>query len=165
MNLGTFEVKSGKVIVSDPCYTRGTWCAGSLEVPNGIWEASTEESDEGSWGIRTASLIAKLKGSKDLPWTKTNIHVGVDSGQAGIFCDSVYPHGDTGDYSDLDSFYGNVSNIDSGNGYRGGVIEGGCKSSSGYGDGGYNCFVQKDEEKIVGIKIVFISDEEEEDDD
>jgi hypothetical protein len=162
MYLGTFEVKAEKVIISDPCYTRDTWCSGSLEVPNGTWEAYTEESEEGSWGLRTKSLTAKLKDTKNLPWEITNIHVGVDSGQAGIFCDSIYPEEDTGDYHDMSSFYGKICAIDAHNGYRGGVIEGGCKSTSGFGDGGYSCFVQKDEDKIVGIKIVFIPDEEEE---
>jgi hypothetical protein len=32
--------------------------------------------------------------------------IGVDSGQAGFFCDSIYPQGKTGEYSDKKSFYG-----------------------------------------------------------
>lgn len=29
--LGTFENKSGTLIVSDPCYDLGTWCQGIIE--------------------------------------------------------------------------------------------------------------------------------------
>lgn len=37
-NLGSFDVHSGELIVSDPCYSLGTWCQGKLEnVRNGEW--------------------------------------------------------------------------------------------------------------------------------
>ncbi len=40
MELGSFEVVSGQLIISDPCYKRGIWCAGTLEnVRNGEWNA------------------------------------------------------------------------------------------------------------------------------
>ena len=36
----SFEVKSGALRVTDPCYDMDTWCAGTLEdVKNGKWLA------------------------------------------------------------------------------------------------------------------------------
>ncbi|WP_433957783.1 hypothetical protein [Cytobacillus horneckiae] len=44
-----------------------------------------------------------------------------------------------------------------------GITKGGVVSSSGYGDGGYELFTIRDEnDSVVAIKIVFIGDEEEE---
>jgi hypothetical protein len=44
--------------------------------------------------------------------------VGVDSGQAGIFCDSIYPiTSDIGEYEDVGSFYGACCNATCGAGY------------------------------------------------
>ena len=222
-----------KVIVSDPCYTRGTWCMGALEnVKPGAYRTAltyTDQTDE--WGTRVSELqVMHETETGDRVWRKTDIHVGVDSGQAGVFCDTIYPHGEkTGEYRDNKSFYGQCCDATLGEGYvnlqrwhdlqgelalneknalnkeisldvlekmRGSygeevyqmrktaiesgtmppkpqwdqgntVFERGLVSSSGYGDGGYDCFVQEDEDgKVVAIKIVFIGEddfEEEED--
>lgn len=32
-----FTVASGAMQITDPCYSKDTWCAGSHEVPNGVW--------------------------------------------------------------------------------------------------------------------------------
>ena len=37
-SVGGFEVKSGKLMVSDPCYKKDTWCQKVLnDVRNGKW--------------------------------------------------------------------------------------------------------------------------------
>lgn len=43
--IGTFKSKSGKFIVSDPCYKKGEW------------RSFLNISDEGDWGNRVAELI------------------------------------------------------------------------------------------------------------
>lgn len=48
VSLGQFEITSGKMIVTDPCYSKGTWCAGVLDAKNGIWDAYVGVSYEGS---------------------------------------------------------------------------------------------------------------------
>lgn len=63
----TFEVKSGALRVTDPCYSMDTWCAGTTEnVLNGTWHAHTasyrEESDKYQQK-RFADAIANLKDS------------------------------------------------------------------------------------------------------
>lgn len=92
--IGSFEIESGKVMISDPCYERGTWCQGILNnVVKGKWNAYIKESDEKEWGTRAAELIAVKDGYKleNLTgWNESGIHVGVDSGQAGIYEDKYY---------------------------------------------------------------------------
>lgn len=166
--LGTFYVDSGKLMVSDPCYDIGTWCQGSIDnVPNGTWNAKIIRTDENSWGVRCAELHAYHESTNGLflDWIKSDIRVGVDSGQAGIFDYAKYPQGEsTGKYGDKDSFYGKVCDITLDSKLSSGVIEFGTVSSSGYGDGGYNCYYATDKNgKVIAVKIVFIGDESEED--
>lgn len=84
--VGTFDVTSGKLVVSDPCYTAPDVLP---FVRNGKWTASVVKSDEGGWGIRIAELIACVRDEKLFTpcgsWEKAPFEVGVDSGQAGIF--------------------------------------------------------------------------------
>ena len=52
IDLGTFEMASDRMAVSDPCYDTDVWCRGELQdVLPGIWEASVIKRDEGEWGI------------------------------------------------------------------------------------------------------------------
>jgi hypothetical protein len=87
----TFEVKSGAVFVSDPCYKLDTWCAKKLEnVRNGKWLATVEYSNEGSWGIRVARLVAWHSDLGTNPealefFESISGTLGVDSGQMSIF--------------------------------------------------------------------------------
>ena len=85
---------------------------------------------------------------------------GVDSGQAGIFDDSKYPDTDEerGEYGDNDRFYGKCCNKTMNN--EGcGVFDGCFVSSSGYGDGSYNCYIAEKDNEIIGIAIQFIDED------
>lgn len=97
-----------KVIISDPCYDRGTPCM--VEQDNmleGNYNYYVEESDEGNWGIRVKSIeIVHENYKRPSKWKLMEGYVGVDSGQAGIFCDSIYPLEETGEYGDVETFYG-----------------------------------------------------------
>lgn len=208
---------SSRVVVSDPCYDRSVWCRGELAITPGVYETKLYYSDEGQWGNRVAKLGVYRKGAGEtVEEKKTEFSVGVDSGQAGIFCDTVYPQGETGKYSDKESFYGKVCNLTIGEGYedrnerarakreieeiesgkwdnlyvepgkslllerhkkrleepevpywQGGTYEEkGVVSSSGYGDGGYDCVVGTDKDGLTTyVEIEFISDSEEDDED
>ena len=205
---------SGRVVVSDPCYDRSVWCRGELAITPGVYETKLYYSDEGQWGNRVAKLGVYRKGAGEtVEEKKTEFSVGVDSGQAGIFCDTVYPGGETGEYGEKDSFYGKVCDLTLGEGYedrqeraerkhslkeinkvplpewirpenvehirkyceerlaqpevpywQGGTYEGkGIVSSSGYGDGGYDCVVGTDKDGLTTyVEIEFIGDGEEE---
>jgi len=174
IRLGEFQIISGNVIVSDPCYELDIWCLGKLSnVRKGKWEAHILVSDEGAWGNRVAELVAECVEPGEtgilLGWEPQEFKVGVDSGQAGIF--------DREHYRD-DSVVKGVSRkadetirpeepwysicCDRTLSEPGaGIVPFGVVSSSGFGDGSYRCYLMKTREGIIqGIKIVFIEDEE-----
>lgn len=221
-----FHLTSGQLRVTDPCYTKGTWCAGLLDnVLPGKWIAEKVVMDDSQTGL--GDRIAQLQ-----IWHEeyimqvtadelTEIHVDVDSGQAGFFDESQYPEGETGEYMDLNTFYGKVCAGAAGEvrtwhepmfdeegikyfeevytkkvndkdspfteeqarailesiknavrtrsepDYLGIANVGfGVATHSGFGDGGYNCYVGRNENgDIVAARIVFISDDKEEDED
>ena len=177
---------SSKVVVSDPCYSRDTWCMGFLEnVKPGNFTPILEYEDREE---RVRELTVVHESKSYIPpssWEKQDFEVGVDSGQAGIFCDTIYPVGkETGEYGDKSTFYGTCCEATLGEGYRaiekwgrdgqkgprpewnqGDTVFGkGLVSSSGYGDGGYDCFVARNAEgQIIAIKIEFIPEDVEDD--
>jgi hypothetical protein len=167
-----FEVKSGVMVCSDPCYSLDTWCMGIVEnVKNGTWLASIETSDEGDWGVRIATLEVRHNDFKDtnlkfvdeLPFTG-----GVDSGQFGFFDKEFYRNdesakdlpkygfGDEFDKESGDIWYRACCDLTLGK-ERWGVLPNGVVSSSGYGDGSYGVFGEKNAEgEYVAFKVVFI---------
>lgn len=85
--VGYFKVTSGELIISDPCYELGTWCAGRIKgVKNGNWRATVEVTPDGRTLIVTHE---KEKYAGDMQMA--DFEVGVDSAQAGIFCANAYP--------------------------------------------------------------------------
>ena len=67
ISLGTFEVTSDKLVISDPCYHLGTWCMGTLSnVEPGLWTASIGIVDTGDFGKRIAYLSAFHQDSPDI---------------------------------------------------------------------------------------------------
>ena len=176
---------SDKVVVTDPCYTRDTWCMGFLEnVKPGNFTPTLEYEDQEE-RVRELMIVHESESYiSPARWEKQDFEVGVDSGQAGIFCDSLYPQGETGDYGDKTTFYGACCNATLGEGYEGiqewarkggkgprpewnqgdTVFGKGVVSCSGYGDGGYECFVARDSNgQIIAIKIEFIPEDVEDD--
>lgn len=173
-NLGTIELGS-EVVVSDPCYSLGTWCQGHLtDVKAGKYNAFMNKASFNDWGRRVTELWVCLEGtSKKFPKKLVgNIEIGVDSGAAGIFDAEYYKeHHPIGGMID-DKWYdrqfnlrydydmdGNKVKPNSDTERRDGIALDGkcCVSFSGYGDGGYELFVELDEEKkITSLGIKFI---------
>lgn len=167
MDLGTFDVISGKLTVSDPCYKPGTWCMGELtNVLPGTWNASAVLFDAGEWGERVARLIIHHENhphTKGLDVQEASIEVGVDSGQAGFF-DSAHYQDDTsvpeGDETYGSLWYSHCCNITLSR-TQSGVMPYGVVSSSGFGDGGYDChYWATAAGHIVKAEIVFITQAE-----
>ena len=180
-----FEVVSGKMVLSDPCYELGTWCQGITEnVKNGTWVGVLEQSDEGAWGVRNSILISmnveameknhrlerELMSSGDL------INWGsVDSGQFGHFDFANYRKDenaidvpkvweDEWESQEGDKFYRACcyQTLETEDSF--GVVPFGVLSSSGYGDGSYPTYGIKDENgEYVGFMTIFIGDEDEDD--
>ena len=151
--IGTFEVTSGKMFVSDPCYKRGTWCAGVLDsVRIGMWKAIILCSDENDWGIRVKNLRVQhesVRCLRDLRKFRATFKVGVDSGQAGFFDDDCF-HPDDSDWYDIC-----CRTTDPRRAAMAGVIDGGAVSLSGYGDGSYNCYYYTDENGEIVAAVVW----------
>jgi hypothetical protein len=162
-----FEVRSGKMRVTDPCYDKGTWCSSTVPVKPGRWIATLETSDQHSWGVRVARLIAHHESIK--PHVSTlvpHITIGVDSGQAGFFDDAAYPDDEPGEYGELDTFYGRACAATSSETQAGGIVnwdgyDMGVCSSSGFGDGSYALYGSKQGDVYVALMIDFIPEEEE----
>lgn len=175
--LGQFEVKSGEVIVSDPCYDvpkpgeEGVINGVLGEVLEGKWNAYVKKINAGEWGTRCSELTA-YQADQELPhggsWIEVPFVVGVDSGQAGVF--------EKQDFNDAslvpkDYFRGKTP-IDANLWYSmccdftlsdlgAGAFSGGAVSSSGYGDGVYECYYKLgDDGKKIGIRIVFLSEDD-----
>ena len=170
----TFEITSGRLVASDPCYacregdTRGVRC--NIPAQTGTWIAEAtcfDNIETNGWGDRVARLEVVSSEWNKLEDSYEEVEMFVDSGQWGVFDSDLYPQGeDTGEYDDPDSFYHKVCHAgDPERSFKFEVIEGlGVVVGSGYGDGGYNCTLTLNEGKVVKIEIVFIDEYHEEDD-
>lgn len=171
--LGIFKIESGVARISDPCYDKKTWCAGTVSnVMNGDWRAEANLNKE----ERVSSLVVMHPTAKPATsWAALSIDCGVDSGQMSIFDDKFYKLAAEGkglvtkqwesmikDKAD-GQFYAAACSLTCGNDENpnahlvGGVMPHGAVSSSGYGDGSYTAYVRHDAGgKVVAIKVKFI---------
>ena len=191
ITLGQFQMISEKVIISDPCYKRGTWCQGFAEpVMLGNWtgllyqkELSYTYDNKCYKEIRNSHLFAlhesfNMKNMTSpnqcllyTDWEYLPFDIGVDSGQAGIFDDkayqndAIYREDERPKFGDGDGkFYGYCCDITLDSPVWAGVIKHGIVSRSGFGDGGYRAYQKKNKDgKIIAISIEFISNENEDD--
>jgi len=187
MSSQKFEVTSGKMILSDPCYVVPTWCQGVVDnVKNGTWVGRVEHSDEGDWGTRNSLLISiNLEAISKMPLLEQDLFSigellpfegGVDSGQFGHFDFANYrkdelakdlPKSFEDDYSieDGDEWYRAVCNITLTKELGFGSLPFGVVSVSGFGDGSYNTYGIKDADGLyVGFLTIFIDDQDDDDD-
>lgn len=170
MDLGSFEVTSGRIIVSDPCYAKDIWCCNELKnAQNGTWSAYAVYDNSSIYAIIQKLVIECddaghiQEGMEMAPFT-----VGVDSGQAGFF-DAVHyrdervidPDCNSSAYAEL--WYKHCCEITLAR-FPAGVLPFGVVSSSGYGDGEYNCYLQKsDQGKVIRVSIDFVDTDMEDD--
>jgi hypothetical protein len=169
--LGSFTIESGKVMVSDPCYDRGTWCQAVIDnVKNGRWNGyvvrkpdpynpfPTEQIDICSRIFAVHVGCDNHEDTQSVECTEPiNKEIGVDSGQAGIF-DLNHFHGGADQYGDK-GWYDLCCEATAHDVFGADVIFGGMVSSSGYGDGGYECYVARnDQGEVISIELVFVGD-------
>lgn len=155
----TFQVESGKIRISDPCYGRDVWCTAVIEnCASGQWDAAIVEKN----GIVTRlvikhSSLAKFPPLRTLqvkpngivcwrkPWEEIDAAIGVDAGMCGFFDDAKYVG-----WADFADFCYRIS--------AGGVgvLPYGVVSQSGYGDGCYCAFKQTNKEgQVVALALLF----------
>jgi hypothetical protein len=171
--LGFFEVLSGFVDVSDPCYDTGVGCrATKIPTRNGTYTATVIKTGHGEEEGRCKVLEAVLDDAKG-EWVQTEHDIGVDSGQAGIFDSKYYkddqvgrkwkkkqPEEDNMEICEDEPWYSMCCDLTCGK-MHAGVVPYGAVSSSGYGDGGYTLWVRMEDKLATGFRIVFIDSEQE----
>lgn len=173
------QIKLGtSVRVSDPCYTDDVWCKTQLtNVKPGDYRVTVEKTELYGWGNRVSKLqvvhLDHVGISHDNFNWKEHSEIGVDSGQAGIFCESSYRNDEVAKdivtpESDFflsirdqsgDVFYEKMCKFTLSQQW--GAYDTGVVTSSGVGDGGYPLDVLKLEDgTIVGMRITYIDDED-----
>ena len=172
---------SENVMVSDPCYSPDTWCQTKLDnVLPGLYNVEVDRHDEGTgWGVRVSGITILHESITDdgisLEW-EDHSECGVDSGQCGIFCMTSYrndemsvgittppldnpfvlPYNDKGG----DMWYEKMCQFTLGK-EQFGLYDTGVVTSSGIGDGLYPMDVMMDGDKIVGIRITYLGNSDE----
>lgn len=177
MTTQTFEVTSGAVRATDPCYDLNTWCAGTIDnVLNGTWEVEVVRGD----GDRPALQFLRHESAHNLPEefiiaedNEVDGDFGVDSGQFGFFDLAKFTEEHDSDYGKPGSFYSDVCALTLPMDGKGGfhlqaeyTFRGyGVVSSSGYGDGSYPVYAVRDnEDRVIALAVQFMWDEEEDED-
>ena len=166
--IGEFDVVSGAVRVTDPCYDPDVWCSGSVPAVNGRWVAKVERYEDRMWGDRIARLVVEhVDFIGAAQYEKLGFEVGVDSGQAGVFDLSHYQDHDVALENPLkepllpeDPWYSMCCAVTLSKASAG-VVPFGAVSTSGYGDGGYDGYAVFVDGKAVSVMIIFLLDEEE----
>lgn len=181
--IGSFEMTGTVMRVSDPCYDKMTWCSGTLpDCLPGQWDAAVAYSDEGDMGIRVSILVAKHHNTVRSfalcnrvwadekytyyagGWKISDIEVGVDSGQAGLFDEAHYQ--DEGVFAGQpkpspsygDIWYSHCCKQTLGK-HQAGTIPYGVVSSSGFGDGGYTALSHKNTEgQVDAVAILYLAE-------
>lgn len=143
--VGTFNVTSGNIEVSDPCYEGGDGHA--YPAVNGKWIAEIEMQDAGAmWGRRVARLFAHHERCGTRPVNPAGMAC-VDSGQMSV--------------SDGEQFrflprelYIDVCKASA----PAGIVEDfAVVSSAGLGDGGYEVLIAVDcQGRLNSVEIVFL---------
>ena len=162
IRLGSIEL-SDRVVVSDPCYNRDTWCMDdNVPIKPGNYDVFLTLSDEKEWGTRVASLLVAnsdfigVERKRFPKWEVYSSSIGVDSGQCGIFDNSVYPQKNLTDeeIDSEDSFYSECCDITLKK-LQGGILRSkkGVVTSSGYGDGSYELSVIKQKGENVALML------------
>lgn len=160
VHLGSFEITSGKVHVSDPCYT-DLGSGKTVKVKNGKYDCYVEYSNDYFDWERVRSIEISLESGNDYIYIN---ELTVDSGQMGIFEAKSYLNDSIGEVTDEmeigDTPFYKICCHTTLSEQQCGIVKNGLVSSSGYGDGSYPVYAKynKDNE-IVGIKVEFIEDE------
>ena len=149
--VGKIEL-GNKVDITDPCYNKDVWCRMTVDCEPGEYKGYIEKVNEGEWGIRIAA-VSIFKGTKI--WGVEEMEcigfIGVDAGLAGFFNDKPDFNDDEWEIF-CNKIDGEANGADAWNLYNG------IFSRSGYGDGTYNVYANKERNAFT---IVFISDQTE----
>lgn len=156
-----FNVESGRLILTDPCYDKDTRGGYEVEAVNGQWVAEVRYKDTGAWGERVCSIFAvsiDYNASYDDHEISYVDGLGVDSGQMSIW--------DAEDYTTDEWRYHLIGYGDGTDRPANGTLNSdmcyrddrGVACQSGYGDGEYEavCYhLDDDDSPVIAVEIRF----------
>lgn len=173
--IGEFEVTGDKLLACDPCYIKNgakPWYNVLIEnVLPGTYvvEVLTFDNEEtGGWGDRNAKLIIRhidYNTEQYFPTMKITGgregYVGVDSGKALFIDKKHYDDYMKMNKKETEDFYTQCYVATAITNPGAGIVSGIPVSRSGYGDGCYDVFVERNKEgKVVAASIEFMQEEE-----
>jgi Protein of unknown function (DUF4241) len=179
----TFEVTSGELVISDPCYEVPTWCAGTVKAKNGTWGVDYQTDDMGDriteiWAYSLDAAVNRPHIPDELPQAPPLPFInGVDSGQLGYFDRNHYRNNDSARELAKHDFGEGYDREPGDEWYRAacaitlssesfGVMPHGVVSSSGWGDGSYNTQgIFNEDGECIGLRTVFIEEDYTDDED
>ncbi|MBT2701597.1 SMI1/KNR4 family protein [Bacillus sp. ISL-40] len=175
ISLGSFQVPSGKLIISDPCYGYDEEDTEDLQVllkpaKRGDWSATVSYDEE-----EVVHQLVVFWGNTEPEgeWIPIDQLIAVDSAQAGIF-DCTFFDDDEKIIDEIENVYDIEMDDDVSKYYvaccdavgseqQGGIVPGGAVAMSGYGDGLYPVYIKQDaSSEIVSVMIDFLESDEDE---
>jgi len=151
-----------KTLITDPCYSKGTWCSGAVKTEPGTYRAySLSATSDPYRQVEGGFIVHSSLDGKILPFDcqiDTGIDVGVDSGECGVYDDAKFPE----DGIDIEE----DAEFSPTHEYRGYGIDWGKTFHSFGGDGSFKAYVHKnDKGSVDAIRIDFYGDYEDWDED
>ena len=156
VNIGTFTLTSGKMMVTDPCYSKED-CTNIVDAKVGDYNAYIHYAGDYRAGTLTVLHQDYPEYTVDIMEEWIPFPCLVDSGQAII--------ADFNEFKGSEEEYSSICTLTSS--YDDGGILGnyGVVSGTGYGDGRYDIFCYRDQGKVVGLQVIFIEEEDEDEED
>jgi len=161
--LDEFVVLPEHVIVSDPCYKKGTWCAAELtDVLSGKYYVDFYHAEEDSWGGHQFVLVHENYKRGIMPKEFLDIELGIDAGMVGVYPenefrnDSIVPPTEELYFENELGWYSAIIPHNEKNQKPWKIMQNCFTSESGYGDGVATLFVDRNKDKkIVRIGVKF----------
>lgn len=161
--VGQIGLWSGKVDVTDPCYDKDSWCRTVFEVTPGEYSCFAGVGEYKDTGKRV--WIATILHAdevfdwpsdlKDSDWEYVD-SIGVDAGLAGFFEDK--PDFNDDEWQELCNWMQDKTNskVEGADAYIKHFATGdGFWTESGFGDGEYEVYAVKRDDKIIALEIRF----------
>lgn len=164
--IGDFTVKSGSLIVGDPCYKLNSWClVDSIKALNGKWKVHLLRCGEEKQALlihhenfptRANAVMRDLLYGAPVDSGQLCVHDKKYWGKKSAIPKGFFPKGYEARISDDDPWYEMHCKITTDSELEAGVIPFGCVTSTAYGDGTYHVEGIKKYGRFTAIRIHLI---------
>lgn len=172
--LGAMVLSQPLLRVTDPCYQVSPRDASTLKAKPGQWNAQSVIGPT-TWDTRVKVLQISHESLGEVAvldyktLEDTRLTAGVDSAQCGFFDDAQYPRTAAQFEYEDDTFYGQCCALTLDAGLPGGGVlasQIGAVTRSGFGDGGYDVYVQRNAQgEVVLAQLLFIDESAQDEED